>query len=516
MQPRTFSLLGIPVENLNSAEAVEKILTLISQYRKEHPYGDIVTTTGLTPDYISTMNVNFLANTHGWRWRSIRHLELLDILRKSTIATPDGMPIVWLSKCLGNPLKERVTGSDLIPLLTEMLGEKERSIYLLGGKEKVAKQAAELLKQLNPGLKIAGIACPPIHVEGERLVETQQRDALLLEDINKASPDVLLVSLGHPKQEIWFERIRKHLHVPVAIGIGGTLDLITGNIKRAPRWMQSIGLEWLYRLIQEPKRLIKRYLFDGVLFLYLTIPLILFHRLNELFINLFKGNHTKKVQRSLLFLSQYNSIAIVRLPEIFCSRNAQTLNKYLDEAFAQDVVILDFHKTRHLDLEGLGLLVNTWKRAHRENKEIFGFGIKRNVRLLMRLHKVWNLLSNSICSTPLEVVSRLTHYDNRSGLYEAIQQMGETLTLSFFGKLNNTQNFDIYLQKLLPMIHQKDCIVDFTYCDFIDNAGFCFLLQLKQLVEGNGKTLKVKGLTKKLSRQFRLAKVDKLFEPALP
>lgn len=504
MQARTFSLMGIPVEYLNSAEVVERVLALIGTYRNEQR--DVGATRNIPSNYIITMNVDFLANIHGWRWFGIRHAELLNILRKSTIVTADGMPIVWLSKWLGNSLKERVTGADLVPLLAEMLGEKKKSIFLLGGEEKNARLAAEHLKKVDPGLKIAGISCPTIYVEGERLIEAQQRDALLIEEINEASPDVLFVGLGHPKQEIWFERVRGELQVPVAIGIGGTLNFITGTIKRAPRWMQSMGFEWLYRLYQEPKRLIFRYLFDMFDFLYLSIPLVVVHRLNQFITKLFKGKNACSVQSSLLFLSQQKSIAVVRIPEILCSKNAQIVNQHIDEAFAQDLVVLDLRKTRHIDLEGLGLLVNTWRRAQRENQEVLGLGVRWNLRLLMRMHKVWDLLRVDICSSPLQPLS-----NQQSVLYEAITQRNDTLTLRFFGKIDGTQNFEAYFEKIVQMLHQKDCILDFTYCTFIDNAGFTLLLQLKEFVESNGKALKIRGLTRTVASQFKLARIYKSF-----
>lgn len=510
MQPRTFSILGIPVEYLDTAETIEKIIELINIYRTEHPRNDIATKSGMPSNYISTMNLQFLSNVHGWSFRHVKHPELLNILRKSAIVTPDGMPIVWLSRWLGNPLKERVTGVDLVPLLAEVLGEEKKSMYLLGGDEKVSKQAVEHLKKVNPNLEIVGTACPHIFIEGQRLVLAQHRDSLLIEEINKASPDVLLISLGHPKQEIWFERIRRHVRVPLAIGIGGTFDFLTGKTKRAPQWMRSLGLEWLHRFYQEPIRLLSRYLYSAIHFFYLAFPLVVVHRLNQFYSYLTKTTNSYRVKDSLLFLSQKKSIAVVRLPEILASQNAQTLNQLIDEAFAQDVVLLDFQQTRHIDLEGFGLLVNTWKRAKAEHKKIFGFAVKWNVRLLMRMHKVWDLFSHNICLSPLVVTSQLAHDKEAPILYDTVHQKNNTLTLSFFGRLDNTQDSDSYLEKFIPMLLQKDCVLDFTYCTFIDNAGFCFLLKLKQFVEGNKNKLTIKGLSPQIVRQFRLANMEYL------
>ena len=140
--------------------------------------------------------------------------------------------------------------------------------------------------------------------------------------------------------------------------------------------------------------------------------------------------------------------------------------------------------------------------------------MKRKLCFLMRLHRVWNLFSNDICSCATEVTCRLFHNSMTSTLYEAFHQKEDTLIISFFGRLDNKQNFDRFIQNLVPMLHLKNCVIDFTYCTLIDNMGFCFLLKLKQFIESNERKLRIKGLSKNLINQSRIAGLANVFHMA--
>lgn len=512
MWTRTVSILGVPVDNLDSIETVNRILALIELYRKEHPRQDITATTGSTTQYVSTLNVDFIANAQGFGITHVNNPELLDILRKSDIVTPDGMPVIWLSALLGSKIKERVAGVDLIVALVKALALQNRSIFLLGGTEEVAQEAADQLQTDNPGLQVVGLACPQVHIDGEALVEAPQRDQLLIEEINKAAPDVLFISLGHPKQEIWFERVRHKLLVPIAIGVGGSFDILTNRLQRAPKWMQKYGLEWMYRLTQEPARLFGRYLKDALCFGYLAIPLVIYDRLNRFFAWVGASKNSKKLETSLLFLSPTKSIATIPLPERITSENCKEVSDHMEEAFAQDVLILDARKTNYIDINGIALLVRGWYRAKAAKKEFYGFGVKRRLSILLALHKVRDVFSKEIVSTSTDLTNRLLHHGHMPTLYDCVYQQGNTVVVSFFGKLDYNQNYEEYLNKFVTTIHEKDCLIDFSYCTFIDNSGFSFLLQFKQLVESGGKKLQITEVSKQLWHLFRLAGVNSLFQ----
>ncbi len=174
----------------------------------------------------------------------------------------DGMPIVWFSRLVGRPLPERVTGADLVPGLCRIAAEKGLRVFILGGAPDVTPLAAERLFKMNPRLEIAGIATPPQGFENDDAINLS-----IIDVIKRASPDILFVALGAPRQEIWACQNRDRLNAGIILGVGGAFDFISGRTKRAPAWMQKLGLEWLWRLVREPKRLWKRYLVRDMRFI---------------------------------------------------------------------------------------------------------------------------------------------------------------------------------------------------------------------------------------------------------
>src|ERR1035438_7714124 len=227
-------VLGLPLDSLTAGEAVEAIEDLILS--------------GGTHQ-VATANLDFWLN-------SLADQHLHRIIAGCSLVLPDGMPLVWASKLLGCPLRERVTGVDLVPRLAELSARKGYGIFLLGGKEHVAARTARLLERNYPGVRIADTYAPT----EEDMARLDQSD--ILSRIHAAKPDILLVALGNPKQEKWIWMHRKRLGVPVAMGVGGSFEILVGDVRRAPKWVQRVGLEWAMRLVQEPSRLGPRYFRD--------------------------------------------------------------------------------------------------------------------------------------------------------------------------------------------------------------------------------------------------------------
>lgn len=198
---------------------------------------------------VTTINLDFLV-------RAQRSPELRRAFRRSQLNLPDGAPVVWLGRLLGKHVPQRVAGADLVPLLARDAAASGARIFLLGGEGGVAAEAAARLQADYNGLQIAGWFEPP----RARLEEMDH--AGMLAAIREARADILLVALGHPKQDLWIDRNRELLPVSVAIGVGCVFDLLAGRQVRAPSWMQKVGLEWLHRLREEPSRLMGRYTTD--------------------------------------------------------------------------------------------------------------------------------------------------------------------------------------------------------------------------------------------------------------
>ena len=228
------AVLGLPLDSLTADGAVEAIDGLIRS--------------GGTHQ-IATANLNFWSN-------SLTDHHLHRIIAGCSLVLADGMPLVWVSELLGCPLAERITGVDLVPRLAELSVKKGYGIFLLGGIGDVAERARRLLEASFPGVRIVGTYAPT----EDEVEQTDQSE--IVKRVQAAKPEILLVALGNPKQEKWIWMHRKRLGVPVAMGVGGSFEIIVGDVRRAPKWIQRCGLEWAMRLVQEPSRLGPRYLRD--------------------------------------------------------------------------------------------------------------------------------------------------------------------------------------------------------------------------------------------------------------
>lgn len=228
------AILGVPFDNVTAAEAVARVKGMIASGR---------------PHYLVTANVDFLVQAR-------TDVELRRILAEAHLVLCDGTPLLWASRFLGNPLPERVAGSDLVPLLLEAAAEEKYRVFMLGATPECVERAATRLRTDYPGLVLAGYYSPPFNA----LLEMDHEE--IKRRIVAARPDLLLISFGCPKAEKWIAMHYRTLGVPVAIGVGATIDFLAGQVRRAPPWMRRAGAEWLFRLAQEPRRLFKRYVRD--------------------------------------------------------------------------------------------------------------------------------------------------------------------------------------------------------------------------------------------------------------
>ena len=206
------------------------------------------------PGYLVTANLNYAMLTQ-------QHPDLDAVNREAAFVVADGMPLLWAARWAGTPLPERLTGSDLIFKISELAAKRGYRLFLLGGAPGIAETAAVNLVAKYPGLEIAGTEAPPFRDLSE------QEHAAMLERIKAKRPDILLLAFSQPKGERWVHANYQALGVPISIQVGASLDFAAGRVKRAPRWMQKTGLEWFFRLMQEPRRLVGRYYRNGLFLL---------------------------------------------------------------------------------------------------------------------------------------------------------------------------------------------------------------------------------------------------------
>ena len=234
-------MFGVPIDDLTMSETVDHIAELVDDGRRNS-----------TTHQIATVNVDFLVNALDEP--SMRHL-----LQRTTLNLPDGLPIVWGASLARLPIRERVTGADLVPRLAAEAGRRGWHIHFFGSAPDVADRALTLLRRAHPHARITAES-------GPRIDDVTQIDDAVLDEIMMHDPDILCVALGNPKQERFIAAHRERLGVPVMVGVGGSLDMLVGDKRRAPGWAQRAGAEWVFRAAQEPRRLGPRYARDARVF----------------------------------------------------------------------------------------------------------------------------------------------------------------------------------------------------------------------------------------------------------
>ncbi len=230
---RRLDILGIPIAMTDYAEAMDVMDGMIA--RRER-------------GYVCAVAVHAVMVSQ-------RDPEMRAAVTGSSLTVPDGMPLVWAANLLGEDLRNRVYGPELMDRYCGRCADRGHRVWLYGGRDQGSlMQLALNLRRRHPGIEIVGGYSPPF-----RPLTSEEEDTIV-EQINEARPDVVWVGIGVPKQEKWMARLRSRLEAPVLCGVGAAFDFHSGRISQAPPWMQERGLEWIYRIAQEPRRLLPRYL----------------------------------------------------------------------------------------------------------------------------------------------------------------------------------------------------------------------------------------------------------------
>jgi len=240
----TFCLLGVRVHAVQIPNVIEQMLVWIANRSSSH----FIAVTGMHGIMEAQHDPNFK-----------------ETLNAADLVVPDGMPLVWIGRHRGFPLRRRVYGPELMETLCSQTAAQGYRHFFYGGAPDVAKSLAKRFASRFPGFQIAGTYCPPFR----ELAESE--DLEIVDLIRSSAADVLWVGLSTPKQERWMRAHRDKLNVPLLIGVGAAFDFLTGSVSQAPRWMRENGLEWLYRLCSEPRRLWHRYIIYGSEFIWLVI-----------------------------------------------------------------------------------------------------------------------------------------------------------------------------------------------------------------------------------------------------
>lgn len=443
------AILGVPFDNVTTEETVALVERMVASRR---------------PHYLVTANVDFLVQAQ-------QDVELRRILFDAHLVLCDGMPLVWASRWLGNPLPERLAGSDLVPLLIQMAARKGYRLFFLGGTPESASRAVANLVKRHPGLQVVGQYAPPF----AELLEMNHDE--IRRRIAEAQPDLLFVSFGCPKQEKWIWMQYQSLNVPVIVGVGATIDFLAGQVRRAPSWMQRTGTEWIFRLLQEPRRLLRRYLKDLWVFSRSILAQLWEMRFRVPKADRLPVSEPQRITESLQCIK-----APERLDIEAVTKDALLVDQVLADGRH---CLLDLAAVRFIDSTGMGMLIRLQKKIRATGRQLVLLSPTVAVdRALQLMH----LQSFFAIAPDLPAAERLLESrasEQQSAVVPAPPAIGHPLV--WRGEItasNIEQVWEATLAQLLPPgMPPRQVSIDLSGVRFLDSSGVGMMVRAKKLAQ---------------------------------
>ncbi len=477
---KLIALLGIPLDLLNLHQAIDRMDELVQRGRARGQ-----------GHQVATVNIDFLVKA-----RSDPELRL--ILQECDLATIDGMPLLWGVRWLGASLDDRAAGSDFVPALAERAAQRGYSIYLLGAEPGIAQQAAQILQSRYPGLIVAGYHSPPF----QPLLEM---DRSILAKIKAANPDILFVAFGNPKQEKWIRMHGLELGVPLMIGVGGTLNFITGNTRRAPRWLQRLGLEWVHRLAQEPRRLWKRYAVDLWVF-------------NTQFARqwlLLRARRADRRKPASVELTWQKELPVLQLEGFLGAAQYDKIWEAGSRALAGSTdLVIDLGNCQRLDSSVLGALAGLAKQAQDLDRQAILIAVPQKIRRILARAQLADLFliaddwEQARAARPVGAGSQPGDRQPRAGV--AVEVSGWLLIQA--PRRLETKSAPAFEQVCLAALQDHaHLILNLAETVALTSAGLSALLELSRQARQRQGEVKLIVSRQEMIRVFRSAQVDEQF-----
>lgn len=466
------AMLGVPFDNVTTAETAKVVERMISS---GHAH------------YIATANVDFLVQAR-------QDVELRRILFDADLVVCDGMPLVWASRLLGNPLKERVAGSDLVPLLIRIAEEKGYRVFFLGGKDEVIEKAVERVREDHPKLQIAGFYSPPF----APLLEMDHDD--ICRRVNEAKPDMCFVSFGCPKQEKWIRMNRHKIEVPMSVGVGATIDFLAGSVNRAPAWVGKCGLEWIYRLCQEPRRLFKRYAIGLWVFLFAILW--------QLWRMKIRPRPKPSATTVDVTVRSGPDYSFLQLPETLELESIRENIVWIDEAMTSGKpIIICQANCSFVDSTGSGFLARMAKEATESNTILVLVDVSQEVKEAMEMMSLQKLFRFATTREEGLALGRGLMLDD--DVVKHSEAGGESI-VSWSGELTaaNVKNVWTDLEPVLVEVGKdQELLIDIADLRFIDSSGAGLMVKVKKECMRRDIELRFGGATDEVVNVLQLTRL---------
>ncbi len=464
--PPAYALFGVPFHDVTFDETVDWAV----ERMKSGP-----------PGYLATANVDFL--TQAWR-----DPELQRILLEADLVVADGMPIVWAARRFGPRLRQRVTGSDLVPRLAAACARERLRVFLLGGGPGVADAAGLALKKRHPDLIICGTYSPP---KADVLGLAHEE---ILARLAEARPHLLLVAFGAPKQEKFINLHVRSWSVPLAIGVGGSLDFMAGAQRRAPVVLQRLGLEWAWRMTTDPRRLFGRYA-ENLRFFFTSYRALRRQRVSA--------------RRAGLDPSPEPAPpawqdAVVEFRD---EQSIEELNAAVARVTGPVTLVLDLARRRWLDSAVLGQLLQLARELSRAGRRLVLWRPGDAVEAHLRTCRLANYLS--LCRTVVEVEAQIAQDRSvrRKGVVGTDSEGGLRLWLPAELTAGNVAEWRATVNASWPRTRHSLILVDGGGARFMDSAGIGWLVSVRKRAQEEGLIFRATGFSGPVLKVLHLARV---------
>ncbi len=468
---RSVVLLGVPFHDTTLEETIGEIARLIRTREVR---------------YMATANLDFAA-------QASMDVELQRILVEAHLVLCDGKPLIWASRWLGAPLRERIAGSDLVPRLAQEAEARGWRVFFLGGDAEALGLACARLKAKHPGLAIEGYS-PPFG----RLLDLNHEE--IAAKVKAFAPDILFVAFGCPKQEKWIYMHHAALGVPVSVGVGATVDFLAGKFRRAPRWMQVSGLEWLFRLMQEPRRLYQRYLIDLLFFVrslraqkrVLSAPDL----------------PSRPAERATVPVDEETELIVWEGRADSARLASASLGRPLPGA-GKRVVVLDVSAVTFIDSTALGAILSGFRAATAKGGGLVLLRPSEPVRKLFEAVKLDRLILSvqevAEASSALGLASRM---ESKATTDELVLEVKGDLTA---GRVPEHARWMEEAWKANPQARRL--VLDLGGVPFMDSSGLGLLLRAHRMARAReGSVLKLRGVHENPRNVMRISKVDTILD----
>lgn len=466
------AILGVPFDNVTTEGAIRLIEEMIHSGNSH---------------YLVTANVDFLVQAQF-------DIELRRIFFDADLVLCDGTPLLWASRLLGNPLPERVAGADLVPLLIREAEKKQYRVFFLGATPQSAAKAVEKLAREFPDLNIAGSYSPPFN----KLLEMDHDE--IRRRILEGRPHLLFVSFGCPKQEKWIAMHYRSLGVPVAVGVGATIDFLAGQVSRAPVWMRHGGVEWIYRMAQEPRRLAGRYLKDLRVF-----GLSILRQWWTL------GRRKSRAQRGPCALPATNEhVRVLKLPHRFDMAAVCALEEVRRGISAdQKHCLLDLSDVTFIDSTGVGFLIHLQKHLRATGLQLILLSPRPSTLKtlkLMRLDPFFTIAADA--TTARQLIMTLEGEMSAAVMPPA---PGASSPLIWRGEIVAANVEEVWREtnRLLtdPEL-RRALLIDLSQVRFIDSSGLGLMVRVKKFAHRQKLKLFFIGLRPAVRNVLHLARLE--------